>query len=178
MKKPQKSAKIDPFFALDKDRQTFVALTVNENLTNKELAVQVNRKREATMSEWKKSDWYEPARDAYIRLSIKGDYKVEALKTLLDLLDAKSEMVRLQAATTLLKMAGMLSDNDTPELTRAKVRKANAEADKAEIEKKQLQDSGTAGITKIVFSDDLKPDKEDDSKQKGSEDNGTDTKPK
>lgn len=177
MKKPQKSAKIDPFFALDKDRQTFVALTVNENLTNKELAVQVNRKREATMSEWKKSDWYEPARDAYIRLSIKGDYKVEALKTLLDLLDAKSEMVRLQAATTLLKMAGMLSDNDTPELTRAKVRKANAEADIAE-QKVRLLKSDNSGITKIVFSDDLKPDKEDDSKQKGSEDDGADTQSK
>ena len=129
------------------------------------------------MSEWKKSDWYEPARDAYIRLSIKGDYKVEALKTLLDLLDAKSEMVRLQAATTLLKMAGMLSDNDTPELTRAKVRKANAEADIAEQKAKMLKND-KAGITKIVFTDDLKPDKEDDIKQKGSEDNGADVKPK
>lgn len=177
MKKPQKSAKIDPFFALDKDRQTFVALTVNENLTNKELAVQVNRKREATMSEWKKSDWYEPARDAYIRLSIKGDYKVEALKTLLDLLDAKSEMVRLQAATTLLKMAGMLSDNDTPELTRAKVRKANAEADIAE-QKVRLLKSDNSGITKIVFSDDLKPDKENDTDQEGGTDDGADTQSK
>lgn len=174
MKKPQKGAKIDPFFALDKDRQTFVALTVNENLTNKELAVQVNRKREATMSEWKKSDWYEPARDAYIRLSIKGDYKVEALKTLLDLLDAKSEMVRLQAATTLLKMAGMLSDNDTPELDKAKVRKANAEADIAEQKAKLLKNDKT-GITKIVFTDDMKSDKEDDTDQKGDESDGANT---
>lgn len=160
MKKPQKSAKIDPFFALDKDRQTFVALTVNENLTNKELAVQVNRKREATMSEWKKSDWYEPARDAYIRLSIKGDYKVEALKTLLDLLDAKSEMVRLQAATTLLKMAGMLSDNDTPELTRAKVRKANAEADIAEYNAKQVMNNAADDLTINIVRNDRSAENE------------------
>ena len=160
MKKPQKSAKIDPFFALDKDRQTFVALTVNENLTNKELAVQVNRKREATMSEWKKSDWYEPARDAYIRLSIKGDYKVEALKTLLDLLDAKSEMVRLQAATTLLKMAGMLSDNDTPELTRAKVRKANAEADINEYNAKQVMNNAADDLTINIVRNDRSAENE------------------
>ncbi len=160
MKKPQKSAKIDPFFALDKDRQTFVALTVNENLTNKELAVQVNRKREATMSEWKKSDWYEPARDAYIRLSIKGDYKVEALKTLLDLLDAKSEMVRLQAATTLLKMAGMLSDNDTPELTRAKVRKANAEADISEYNAKQVMNNAADDLTINIVRNDRSAENE------------------
>ena len=160
MKKPQKSAKIDPFFALDKDRQTFVALTVNENLTNKELAVQVNRKREATMSEWKKSDWYEPARDADIRLSIKGDYKVEALKTLLDLLDAKSEMVRLQAATTLLKMAGMLSDNDTPELTRAKVRKANAEADISEYNAKQVMNNAADDLTINIVRNDRSAENE------------------
>ena len=160
MKKPQKSAKIGPFFALDKDRQTFVALTVNENLTNKELAVQVNRKREATMSEWKKSDWYEPARDAYIRLSIKGDYKVEALKTLLDLLDAKSEMVRLQAATTLLKMAGMLSDNDTPELTRAKVRKANAEADISEYNAKQVMNNAADDLTINIVRNDRSAENE------------------
>ena len=160
MKKPQKSAKIDPFFALDKERQTIVALTVNENLTNKELAVQVNRKREATMSEWKKSDWYEPARDAYIRLSIKGDYKVEALKTLLDLLDAKSEMVRLQAATTLLKMAGMLSDNDTPELTRAKVRKANAEADISEYNAKQVMNNAADDLTINIVRNDRSAENE------------------
>ena len=69
-------------------------------------------------------------------------------------------------------------DQTFRKLNEAQTRKAIADADKAEIERKQLEDAGTAGITKIVFSDDLKPDKEDDSKQKGSEDDGTDTKPK
>ena len=40
------------------------------------------------------------------------------------------------------------------------------------------ENANDEGITKIVFSDDLKPDKEDDSKQKGSEDDGADTKSK
>ena len=62
-------------------------------------------------------------------------------------------------------------------LTRANARKVNMETKRIEAEIARLN-SNDEGITKIVFSDDLKPDKEDDSKQKGSEDNGADTKPK
>lgn len=69
-------------------------------------------------------------------------------------------------------------DQTFRKLNEAQTRKAIADADKAEIERKHLEDAGTAGITKIVFTDDLKPDKEDDSKQKGSEGDGADTKPK
>lgn len=62
-------------------------------------------------------------------------------------------------------------------LTRANARKVNMETKRIEAEINRLE-NGDEGITKIVFSDDLKPDKEDDSKQKGSEDNGADTQPK
>ena len=62
-------------------------------------------------------------------------------------------------------------------LTRANARKVNMETKRIEAEINRLE-NGNEGITKIVFSDDLKPDKEDDSKQKGSEDNGADTQPK
>lgn len=62
-------------------------------------------------------------------------------------------------------------------LTRANARKVNMETKRIEAEIARLN-SNDEGITKIVFSDDLKPDKEDDSKQKGSEDDGTNTKPK
>lgn len=62
-------------------------------------------------------------------------------------------------------------------LTRANARKVNMETKRIEAEIARLN-SNDEGITKIVFSDDLKPDKEDDSKRKGSEGNGTDTKPK
>lgn len=62
-------------------------------------------------------------------------------------------------------------------LTRANARKVNMETKRIEAEINRLE-NGDEGITKIVFSDDLKPDKEDDSKQKGSEDNGANAKPK
>ena len=69
-------------------------------------------------------------------------------------------------------------DQSFRKLNEAQARKAIADADKAEIEKKQLQDSGTAGITKIVFSDDLTPDKENDTDQEGGTDDGADAKSK
>lgn len=48
-------------------------------------------------------------------------------------------------------------------LARANARKINAEIERIKAETKRLN-SNDEGITKIVFSDDLKPDKEDDSK--------------
>ena len=78
-------------------------------------------------------------------------------------------MVQLQSATTILKMAGYLSDNSTPELDEAKVRKLKAEADIAEAKAKMLNDENNAGITQIVFNDDMEPD------NKGDEENGAET---
>ena len=51
-------------------------------------------------------------------------------------------MVQLQAANSILKLSGMLSDNSTPELDRAKIRKANADARVAEARAKAMEDNG------------------------------------
>lgn len=56
-------------------------------------------------------------------------------------------------------------------LAMARIRKTNAELQRIEAETKRLN-SNDDGITKIVFSDDLKPDKEDDTDQEGDESSG------
>jgi hypothetical protein len=61
-------------------------------------------------------------------------------------------------------------------LARAQARKVNAEVERIKAETDRLK-HGDTDITKIVFSDDLTPDKEDDSKQEGGSNDGTDTKP-
>ncbi len=177
MSKKQDRAINDSFSRLNKKQQTLIILDFEGNHSNKEIAPKIGLKNETTVSHWRKRPWYDPAFNAYASRAIKGKYKSMALRTLIDLLDARSEMVKLQAATSILKLSGMLSDNSTPELDQARIRKANAEADIAEQKVKLLKNDNT-GITKIVFSDDLKPDKEDDSKQKGSEDDGANAKPK
>ena len=149
MSKKQDGTINDPFSRLTKAQQTLVMLDFEGGHSNKEIAPKIGLKNETTVSHWRKRSWYEPAFNAYASKAIKGKYKSLALRTLIDLLNAKSEMVQLQSATTILKMAGMLSDNDTPELTRAKVRKANADARVAEARAKSLEDNGQDVVTAL-----------------------------
>lgn len=142
MSKKQDGTINDPFSRLTKAQQALVRLDFEGGHSNKEIAPKIGLKNETTVSHWRKRSWYEPAFNAYASKAIKGKYKSLALRTLIDLLNAKSEMVQLQSATTILKMAGMLSDNDTPELTRAKIRKANADARVAEARAKSLEENG------------------------------------
>nr|DAU55834.1 MAG TPA: hypothetical protein [Caudoviricetes sp.] len=138
MSKKQDGAINDPFSRLTKAQQTLVRLDFEGGHSNKEIAPKIGLKNETTVSHWRKRPWYEPAFNAYASKAIKGKYKSLALRTLIDLLNAKSEMVKLQAATSVLKLSGMLSDNSTPELDKAKARKASAEADIVEWKRDEL----------------------------------------
>lgn len=141
MSKVNKTGQDGPFYKLDKRRQKAVMLLFEDELTDEEIAKSVQRSR-STLSSWKNEELFKEAQKQYRSLVVKTDYESKALKKLKELLEAKSEMVQLQSATTILKMAGMLSDNDTPELTRAKVRKANADARVAEARAKSLEENG------------------------------------
>ena len=141
MSKVNKTGQDGPFYKLDKRRQKAVMLLFEDELTDEEIAKSVGRSR-STLSSWKNEELFKAAQKQYRSLVVKNDYESKALKKLKELLEAKSEMVQLQSATTILKMAGTLSDNDTPELTRAKVRKANADARVAEARAKSLEENG------------------------------------
>lgn len=141
MSKVNKTGQDGPFYKLDKRRQKAVMLLFEDELTDEEIAKSVGRSR-STLSSWKNEELFKAAQKQYRSLVVKNDYESKALKKLKELLEAKSEMVQLQSATTILKMAGMLSDSDTPELTRAKVRKANADARVAEARAKSLEENG------------------------------------
>lgn len=177
MKKVDKIGQSGPFYQLDKRRRKAVRLLFEDELTDEQIAKAVQRRR-STLDNWKNDELFKAAQQQYNHLVIKKSFESKALKKLVDLLEAKSEMVQLQAANSILKLSGMLSENSTPELDKARIRKANADARVAEARAKALEDNGTAGITKIVFADDLKPDAEDDTYQKGDGNDGTDTKPK
>lgn len=141
MSKVSKTGQNGPFYELDKRRRKAVVLLFEDELTDEEIAKSVGRSR-STLSSWKNEELFKAAQKQYRSLVVKDDYTNMAIKKLKELLEAKSEMVQLQSATTILKMAGMLSDNDTPELTRAKVRKANADARVAEARAKSLEENG------------------------------------
>ena len=124
-----------------------------------------------TVENWKSMPQFQQARTEYSIYAL-NNLLPDAISELSNLItDGKSEMVRLQAIQTVMKHANLLSDNSTPELDKAKIRKANAEADIAEQKAKLLKNDKT-GITKIVFTDDMKSDKEDDTDQKGDRSDG------
>ena len=153
MSKKQDGAINDPFSSLTKAQQTLVRLDFEGGHSNKEIAPKIGLKNETTVSHWRKRPWYEPAFNAYASKAIKGKYKSLALRTLIDLLNAKSEMVKLQAATSVLKLSGMLSDNSTPELDKAKARKASAEADIAEWKRNELTGDNSNRESTILVDD-------------------------
>lgn len=161
MSKKQDGAINDPFSRLTKAQQTLVRLDFEGGHSNKEIAPKIGLKNETTVSHWRKRPWYEPAFNAYASKAIKGKYKSLALRTLIDLLNAKSEMVKLQAATSVLKLSGMLSGNSTPELDKAKARKASAEADIVEWKRDELTgDNSNRESTTLV--DDIGGTNDDD----------------
>lgn len=141
MKKVDKIGQSGPFFQLDKRRRKAVKLLFEDELTDEEIAKAVQRRR-STLDNWKHDELFRAAQQQYNHLVVKKDFESKALKKLVDLLDAKSEMVQLQSANSILKLSGMLSDNSTPELDQAKVRKAIADARVAEARAKSMEDNG------------------------------------
>lgn len=173
MTEVHKNSQYDDFYSLDKPRRDAIVMLFEDDLSDEQIAENVNRTRR-TLAKWKNDPKFKKGQDAYKHVVIKKDYESNAIRKLNSLLSARSEMVQLQAANSILKLSGMLSDNSTPELDKAKIRKANAEADIAEQKAKLLKNDKT-GITKIVFTDDMKSDKEDDTDQKGDESDGANT---
>lgn len=95
-----------------------------------------------TVENWKSMPQFQQARTEYSIYAL-NNLLPDAISELSNLItDGKSEMVRLQAIQTVMKHANLLSDNSTPELDQAKIRKANADARVAEARAKAMEDNG------------------------------------
>lgn len=133
-----KSRQNEAFDSLDERHRKAVILLFEDELTDEQIAKSVNRSR-ATLSKWKKDPLFQQAQQEYRRIAL-DSYVPDAIKHLNELaLNSKSDMVQLQATQTILNMAGYGTVNSNVELDKAKVRKANAEADIAEARAKELE---------------------------------------
>lgn len=111
------------------------------DLTIKEIAQELHC-GERTLYSWKNDALFVKAQNEYA-IHILNNALPESIKELIGLIQhGKSEMVKLQAIQTVLKHANLLSDNSTPELDKAKIRKANADARVAEARAKAMENSG------------------------------------
>ena len=111
------------------------------DLTIKEIAQELHC-GERTLYSWKNDTLFIKAQNEYA-IHVLNNALPESIKELIGLIQhGKSEMVKLQAIQTVLKHANLLSDNSTPELDKAKIRKANADARVAEARAKAMENSG------------------------------------
>ncbi|WOZ74814.1 helix-turn-helix domain-containing protein [Limosilactobacillus reuteri] len=107
-----------------------------------------------TVENWKSMPQFQQARTEYSIYAL-NNLLPDAINELSNLItDGKSEMVRLQAIQTVMKHANLLSDNSTPELDKAKIRKANAEADIAEQKAQQLSKDVADDLTINIIRND------------------------
>jgi len=118
-----------------------------------------------TVENWKSMPQFQQARTEYSIYAL-NNLLPDAISELSNLItDGKSEMVRLQAIQTVMKHANLLSDNSTPELDQAKIRKANADARVAEARAKAMEDNGQDMETLLdkMLDTITKEDKKDES---------------
>ena len=138
-----------PFFELDGRKKTAVKSMVEDDLTEEQIGKLVER-TDRTIRNWKNDELFIAAKEQYLKITVKNTYVPKALNHLYYLMiHAKSEMVQMQSAITILKMGGQLSDNSTPELDKAKIRKANADARISEARANVAERLGSEGDDKL-----------------------------
>ncbi|WP_283309473.1 phBC6A51 family helix-turn-helix protein [Streptococcus dysgalactiae] len=81
-----------------------IFLAVSTNKSQREIAEEIGIS-ETTISRWKKTDEYKELKDK-IQKEYLADLTAPAIRTLQGLLNAKSELVRFQAATDILDRTG------------------------------------------------------------------------
>lgn len=122
---------------------------VEDDLTEEQIGKLVER-TDRTIRNWKNDELFIAAKEQYLKITVKNTYVPKALNHLYYLMiHAKSEMVQMQSAITILKMGGQLSDNSTPELDKAKIRKANADARISEARANVAERLGSEGDDKL-----------------------------
>ena len=135
------TADLTTFSKLTKKKQKAIKMMFEGDLTIKEIAQELHC-GERTLYSWKNDALFIKAQNEYA-IHVLNNALPESIKELIGLIQhGKSEMVKLQAIQTVLKHANLLSDNSTPELDKAKIRKANADARVAEARAKAMENSG------------------------------------
>lgn len=142
--KSKKIESLSTFNSLPQKQQTAIALLFSGDFKQTEIAEKLNVNA-ATISIWKRREEFRVAQDEYNRFMLR-DSVAKAVLTMNQLLGAKSEMVRYNAASYIIDK-GMV---DTGQQA-ADLRRANAEADIAETRAKSMKQSGEGEPINIVI---------------------------
>lgn len=135
---PEKGA----FQKLNKKRKKAVEMVFEHRFTNVEIGNEIGVD-EKTIRRWKKDPDFIRGLHDYSLNKLNGALPL-AIQQSYELLEnpKTSAMVKFQLIQMFFKYANLLSDNSTPELDKAKIRKANADARVAEARAKAMEDNG------------------------------------
>lgn len=120
------------------------------DLTDEEIAKRASCSR-STITRLKRDPNFIQAQQEYA-ISVLDTALPDSVRELMKLINGKKvpAMVKLQAIQTVFKRAGLFSDNGTPELDAARIRKANADADLTEAKVRALQGSNNGQENKVI----------------------------
>lgn len=150
MKDFHKSSDLVAFSKLTKKRQKAVIMLFENDKTIEEIANELNVSDRA-IYKWKNDPLFKQAQQEYA-ISVLDTALPDSVRELMKLINGKKvpAMVKLQAIQTVFKRAGLFSDNGTPELDKARIRKANADADLTEAKVRVLQGSNNGQENKVI----------------------------
>lgn len=142
MKKRRNLTQLEFFNSLTKRQRNIVRMLFLGDLTDEEIAKRASCSR-STITRLKRDPNFIQAQQEYA-ISVLDTALPDSVRELMKLINGKKvpAMVKLQAIQTVFKRAGLFSDNGTPELDAARIRKANADARVAEAKAKAMEDNG------------------------------------
>lgn len=145
-----KSKGNEAFSKLDKKHQKAVKLLFEGTLTDEQISKEINRST-VTLWKWKNDPLFKQAQQEYA-ISVLDTALPDSVRELMKLINGKKvpAMVKLQAIQTVFKRAGLFSDNGAPELDKARIRKANADADLTEAKVRALQGGNNGQENKVI----------------------------
>lgn len=137
----EKIKSLQNFLKLPEKQKKAVMLLFSGEMTQAKIAEEVNVSA-TTLSTWKTREAFRLGQDEYTRFML-HDLSSSAVLTMKELLNAKSEMVRYNAASYIIEKA--LSSGD--ELNKQQARKSKAEADIMEAKaKRETSGDGTDAV--------------------------------
>lgn len=104
MTRMQNNATFGAYLDLTKKQQDYIRLKNETNLTEGEIASEIDVNR-STISRWKNNDKFREGFRGY-QVEHLSNQVPKALQTMINLLDAKSELVRFQASKDILDRTG------------------------------------------------------------------------
>lgn len=98
------SVNFEDYLNLTKKQREYIRIKNETNLTDKEIAVEINTPQ-PSISRWKTNDKFKAGLMAYQAHHLESSVP-QALQTMISLLDARSELVKFQAAKDILDRTG------------------------------------------------------------------------